>query len=261
MKTKKEEIEFPKLVSNNENYMDAFRYNVGVLRNYYGWSVRVLAEKSNLSVDTLNNFLKGTSKDCNLVTAIRLADAFNISIDELVGAGTLSENSRNSLDLCRRLSERDLYLVRWYIKYMKSLAKKDEGHGKGVSVMKISCNHNGNLKITTDYVRVDVSGLSEEYRYKVFFGIAMPCEHYMPTYSPFDILLIANDREPISENSLIRINGNLCIAKRKIEDGIVKYYSVRDGKYRFGEEEVDEHIGYIAKVIRHDGNFNNITYN
>ena len=40
-------------MSNNENYMDAFRYNVGILRNNYGWSVRMLAEKADLSADTL----------------------------------------------------------------------------------------------------------------------------------------------------------------------------------------------------------------
>jgi DNA-binding XRE family transcriptional regulator len=82
LKTKNEQSEIPKLVSESENYMDAFRYNVGILRNNYGWSVRMLAEKADLSADTLNGFLKGTSRDCNLVTAFKLARAFNKSIDE-----------------------------------------------------------------------------------------------------------------------------------------------------------------------------------
>ena len=72
----------------------------------------------------------------------------------------------------------------------------------------------------------------------------------MPTYSPYDILLIANDRNAkINENVLIRTDGNLFIAKRKVENGIVKYYSIRDGKFRLSEDEVDEVIGYIPVVI------------
>ena len=78
----------------------------------------------------------------------------------------------------------------------------------------------------------------------------MPCEHYMPIYSPYDIILIANDRQPHpNENSLIRIDGYLYIANRKIENGVAKYYSIRDGKFRINESEIDEHVGYIACKI------------
>ena len=49
----------------------------------------------------------------------------------------------------------------------------------------------------------------------------MPCDHFMPTYSPYGILLIANDRN-------------------------AKYYSIRDDKYRIDEKDVDEVIGYVA---------------
>ena len=59
-----------KLVSNRDNYMSSLRDNVGLLRTEKKWSVRVLAEKANISEDTLNTFLKGTSKDCNLSTVV-----------------------------------------------------------------------------------------------------------------------------------------------------------------------------------------------
>ena len=72
----------------------------------------------------------------------------------------------------------------------------------------------------------------------------------MPHYSPYDILLIANDRNPQGhEDSLLRIDGCLYIARRKIENGVAKYYSIRDGKFRKNEDDVDEVIGYIAYVI------------
>ena len=36
---------------------------------------------------------------------------------------------------------------------------------------------------------------------------------------------------------------------RKIEKGIAKYYSIRDGKFRLEEDNVDEVIGYIAGTV------------
>ena len=108
--------------------------------------------------------------------------------------------------------------------------------------------------MTTTYKHIDITDINEEYRYKIFFGITMPCDNYMPTYSPYDILLIANDREPRpKENSLIRVGANLFIAKRKVENGIAKYYSIRDGKYRLDENEVDQVIGYIAATAKNEG--------
>ena len=125
-----------------------------------------------------------------------------------------------------------------------------EVHRRYVSVMELECNHNGNLKITTNYRHIDITDIGEEYRSKVFFGIIMPCDHYMPTYSPYDILLIANDRDAKeNENVLIRTDGNLFLAKRKIENGNAKYYSIRDGKFRLNEDNVDEVIGYVAYII------------
>ena len=80
--------------------------------------------------------------------------------------------------------------------------------------MELECNHNGNLKITTNYRHIDITDIGEEYRSKVFFGITMPCDHYMPTYSPYDILLIANDRNAkINENDIDEVVGYIACKK------------------------------------------------
>ena len=96
-----------------------------------------------------------------------------------------------------------------------------------------------------------MSKINEEYRHKIFFGITMPCENYMPKYSPYDILLIANDRDPKeNETSIIRIGANLILSKRKIENNKAKYYSIRDNKYRLDETEIDQLIGYVVTTIQ-----------
>ena len=235
------------LSANRDDFISAFRHNLFMYIDEKEITIKDISEKANVPFSTLNSFLYGDSKDIKLSTAVKLAHALYVSIDELVGADTINEVSRESISICRNLPENDVYLIRWYIRYIDSLNKKNEPNKRYVSVMKLECNHNGNLKITSNYLHIDVTDIDKEYRGKVFFGITMPCEHYMPTYSPYDILLIANDRQPHpNENSLIRIDGYLYIANRKIENGVAKYYSIRDGKFRINESDIDEHIGYIS---------------
>ena len=45
---------------------------------------------------------------------------------------------------------------------------------------------------------------------------------------------------------IIKTDGNLFLAKRKAENGIIKYYSIRYGKFRLNEDDIDEVVGYIA---------------
>ena len=239
-----------KLSSDSNDYMSAFRKNLFMYVDEKDITIKEISETADIPFSTLNSFLYGNTNDVKLSTAVKLAKALKISIDELVGAETISDVSRESIAICRNLPDNAVYLIRWYIRYIDSLNKKNEPHRRYVSIMELECNHNGNLKITTNYRHIDITDIGEEYRSKVFFGITMPCEHYMPTYSPYDILLIANDRNAqTNENVLIRTDGNLFLAKRKAKNGIVKYYSIRDGKFRLNEEDIDEVVGYIATTI------------
>ena len=239
-----------KLSSDSNDYMSAFRKNLFMYIDEKDITIKEISETADIPFSTLNSFLYGKTNDVKLSTAVKLAKALKISIDELVGAETISDISRESIAICRNLPDNALYLIRWYIRYIDGLNKKNEPHRRYVSVMELECNHNGNLKITTNYRHIDITDIGEEYRSKVFFGITIPCEHYMPTYSPYDILLIANDRNAQGkENSLLRIDKNLYIARRNVENGVAKYYSIRDGKFRINESDVDEVIGYIAHVI------------
>lgn len=240
-----------KLSANRDDYISAFRSNLFMYVDDKDITLKDISESADIPFSTLNSFLYGNSKDIKLSTVVKLAHALDISIDELVGAETISEVPRESISICRNLPDNDLYLIRWYIRYIDSLNKNNKKGHNYVSVMEIECNHHGNLKMTTNYKHIDISNINEEYRYKIFFGITMPSDNYMPTYSPYDILLIANDRQPHpNENSLLRVGATLFIAKRKVENGIAKYYSIRDGKYRLDESEVDQVIGYIATTTK-----------
>ena len=235
------------LSANSNDFMSAFRKNMFMYIEEKDITIKEISEEADVPFSTLNTFLYGDSKDIKLSTAVKLAKALNVSIDELVGAGTIPELSRESLSICRNLPDNDLYLVRWYIRYINRLNLNTEPNKRTVSVMETECE-NGNIKITSNYRKIDITEMDECSRVKVFFGITMPCENYMPHYSPYDILLIANDRPAKrSENILIRTGKYLWIARNEKAND---FYSIRDGKYRCSKDDIDEIIGYIADVIR-----------
>ena len=239
-----------KLTSNRENYMDSFRKNIDMYIEEKDITLREISEKADISFSTLNNLLYSDSKDCKLSTAVALARAFGVSIDELIGAETIEPLTREAIAISRNLPENARYLIRWFIKHQESLVAEHPGK-RIVSVMKPICNMDGNLEQVNDFVALDISSLGNNVKPKIFIGFQLPCEHYMPHYSPYDILLVANDRHPnLIENSIFTIGGNIFIGKRKIENGIANYYSIRDGKKMWTESEIDEIIGYVALTIK-----------
>ena len=55
------------------------------LRKRAGWSQQKLAEKAGLSYNTITKIEQGAATKPTIQTMIKIADAFKISIDELVG--------------------------------------------------------------------------------------------------------------------------------------------------------------------------------
>ena len=233
-----------------ENYITEFRHNIDREMEQRGWTIRETAEKSDMTFETLKNFLYDKdAKDCRLSTVIKFARAFDMSLDELVGMGTYSDDTLECISLYRKLPASSRSLVKWHLKDQSFNHTKHQGH-RIISIMNPICSNNGNLKKTNDYDRLDIGELDKELMHKVFFGIRIPCDHYLPHYMKDDILLLANDRDAFkSENTVIIVNGNIVITKRVVENGVSKYYGIRDGLFRISEPDHVQVIGYIAKVI------------
>lgn len=237
------------LVTNDTDYMSALRHNILHYTSEEDITLSNLAEWSGLSIDTLKSITYKPLKDCKLSTVVALAKALNISIDELVGANTINPITKENIAICRNLPDNALYLVRWYIKHQQYLCSQRPKGRKIISVMQVQCAYNGNLKLSNEYTQLDITDLNQDIISKTFFGIRIPCDHYMPHFSPYDTLLIANDRNPMSnEITAIIIDNNLFFSRRKVENGIAKYYSIRDGKYRVDEKDVDEIVGYVCYI-------------
>lgn len=259
MKNQNNENIFLKLVSKPDNYMDSMRDNIGLLRTYYGWSVRVLAEKANISDDTLQTFLKGKSKDCNLSTVIRLAKALNVSIDELVGCDTIEKETKECIAMSRNMPDYVRYLNKVFIKHQYKLHSQFDEDSKNIPVLMPECL-NGYLKTTNITTTARIDHLTDDIKSKVCLGIQVPCEHYEPFYMPNDIVLLSADRSAINnERCVISYKGNYFFAIKKIyiegSEKKVRYISMMGGNTVVFPNEVEDKLGYVIGFLNPDGSW------
>ena len=243
-----------KLVSNRDNYMSSLRDNVGLLRTEKKWSVRVLAEKANISEDTLNTFLKGTSKDCNLSTVVKLARALGVTIDELVGAGTMSDGTRECVSRCRVMPQHFVNLARSYIRHIYKLYEKTESKEPRLVILP-ECRR-GHLQTTNVTAEIDVSHLPSNTIGRIAHGLMIPCDHYEPYFLKDEIILLAVDRDgQDGEMCVISHNGEYYIVRKKmyIKDGQKKWkYMSLFTEKEFLKEEIEDKLGYVVGFLNPD---------
>lgn len=239
-----------KLVANHVEYMSAFRNNMYMYLKNKDITLQELSEISQIPYATLRTILYSNSRDMNLLNAIKLARALDISIDELVGAETIPELTRESLTICRNLPENDLMLVRWFIRCLADLNSQNEPNKRYVKVMLPEEDNDGNCKLISKFENLEITDLKEPLRSKIFTGLKIISDYYMPYYHPGNIILIANDRPAkYNEHVVVRVGDYIYIVRRAVENGSSKLYSIRDGKYRIDESGVDELVGYVVSVV------------
>ena len=247
------------LVANPDDYIVSLRKNLFMYVSQKDISLAEIAEEADLPLSTLRSFLYGDSTDVKVSTVVKLAKALNVSIDELLGSGTISPQTCESLQITRQLPESFTHFVRWCIHYHYDKLNSEQVTEKAIEVMMAECGDNGNLKMTNNFHIFDISDLNDDMRPKIFMGIHIPCEHYLPEYYPNDVLLIANDRNPRpTERVVVNVGDNMWILTRKDErvngQKAINYYSIRDGRLCATDKDIKLTIGYVVKVI-HDVTF------
>ena len=92
-----------KLSANQNDFISAFRNNIFMYVDDKDITLKDISEAADIPFSTLNSFLYGDSKDIKLSTAVKLAHGLDISIDELVGAETISVQARDCFAKYRNL--------------------------------------------------------------------------------------------------------------------------------------------------------------
>lgn len=243
-----------KMVANPNNYMDSLRKNILLFVGEKGITLHEISELAGISYETLKSLIYGDSKDCKLSTVVAVARALEVSVDELVGCETIDPVVIESMQIARNLPETYIHFVRWAIRYHERMVSTEKVSQKAISIMIAECNNEGNIILTNNFEIKDISGVADMIRPKIFMGIRLPSDGYMPNYAEGDILLIANDRKPMpNETAVIIYGGYLWLARRKVEvingEKVPGYYSIRDGKFRVYESDVEEVIGYVPAHV------------
>lgn len=253
---KRESIEkiSKKFTTSQKDYIVSFRKNVEMLKETKDLTLREISEGSGIPYSTLNTILYDMDiKDIKASTAISLAKYFGISVDELLGSGTISDDVKQSLAFCRHLSESNLYTIKYMIKNLYRRQKTAEHGNKIINVMVPECAH-GSLIETNVFEPLCIDSLSDNKKAKIFLGIRIVCDHYMPRFTPYDTLLIASDREAYDgELCVILYYGKLFITKKSIKhiDGQkeVSYIGLLDKNFMVSENQIDSKIGYVVDVF------------
>lgn len=248
MKNEKEKNLSRKLVTNPTDYMSSFKQNIRMYMEDRDITLKDVSNISNINIETLKSFLYGNNKDCKLSTAISLAKMFNVSVDEIVGCDTINSKLLDIIKIVRSMPDDFVYQAHWMINYQDKRLSEDKNiNNKYVNVITPDVDGDGNVIISNNIKVIDITSVEEHVRQKAFFGIKIVHDRYMPMFSPYNVLLIANDRRPLKNDKCVIIK-NKYMWLAYVRDG--KYYSVKDGSYRGDIENDSELIGYVCGAVK-----------
>lgn len=247
-----------RLVAEPDDYMHSLRTNLYMYIGEKDITLQQISDEADIPISTLKTLCYGDAKDCRISTVIKLARVFHVSVDELIGSGTITSQTCESLQLMRTLPESFTYFVRWIIRFYRDMLIAHPVKEKAVEIMKARCSGEGNLIVTSDMEVSDISDYAPEVRTKIYMGIKIPCGNYEPYYFSGDILYVAHDRRPREDEAVVVcIAGCMWILKSRREvissddkRVITRYYTLRDDKYFASGDDIDSVIGYVVKVRR-----------
>lgn len=228
---------FESLVRNLNNYLDSKKM-----------SLREFSERTDIPLETIRSIVYGKTNTCKFNTAVKIARQLGITVDELINSGLVEREIAEELKLVRSFSHTEKQLLRWYVKKIYRRHQKFPGK-KMVTIMIAACS-NGTLKSTNDYIAKDITNLPDNVSDTAFFGIVVPCEHYMPHYAQGNIILVSADRKPrLGEHCVVSIDNNIYIVAYHEEGGNPKLKSIINRRLMPFESRINDIIGYVSYVF------------
>jgi len=241
-------------VSNKDDVMDAFRKNCFMILEAKCITLREWAELADISFSTLNSFLYGNSKTCDINLPIKLARAIGVTVDELLGSGTMSEGTRECVSKCRMMPTHFVNLARSYIRHIYKLFQKTASKEPRL-VMLPECR-NGHLQTTNVTTEIDVSHLEKSIQSRIAHCLRVPCDHYEPYFMKDEIILLAVDRDGQNDEiCVISHNGEYYIVRKKsfFDDGIKRWkYISLFTEVEFLKEDIEDKLGYVIGFLYPD---------
>lgn len=231
-----------------KKHTDYLRENIKIYIEENDISYLEFSEIAGISYNTLQSIIY-KNYDCKLETAISIAKAIGIGLDELANTGVMPDLSLESIRISRTLPTHIQLLIRRYIRWQQSMWEKFKDHpGKIVDVMNLDYV-NEHLVTTNDIEKVDISEFSEDIKAKVFRGVRIPCEEYIEFYNENDILLLCDERKPRNrERCVVLYYNRVYIVQKEIRDGVPGYKGIRGTAAFIPESDITYYFGYVAGV-------------
>ena len=215
------------------------------LMNEKGWSLQQLADISDLPMETVRNVYYGKTNDPKISTVMKLAKAFNLSVNCLMGQCPHTTQERIILQNYRSCGPHGKSLIEFIARYEASAVKNERDSSEK---HKIPClvPHNdirkGIVYETCETIELETS-IKE-----AFVGIQMPNNDLAPMYCKGDIILFENRFPSNRERAAFLKNGRAYIREFIEED---KCYRLKC-LHHYGEDiilkRMDE-IEYIGTCI------------
>ena len=242
------------LIADPDDYIRSFRENIRMYVDQKEITLADIAEKADMPESSLKSFVYGNAKDCHLSTAVKLARVFNISVDEMVGCGTISPQTCESLQIIRQLPKSFTHFVRYAMHLHYKKLTDGSISEKAIEVTEAIVHPTGGMSLTPEFSILDISNLNEDVRIRAFMGVKIPSDLYEPAYFEGETLILANDRNP-RNGDIVLVSMGSCIYlfRTKMEKigGETKrvFYSIRDGRRCETEDTAKLIIGYVVHVI------------
>lgn len=240
------------LSENPEDPGAAFCRNVNICKEAAGYTLQDLVDGTGLPVSVIKSVLYYENKDYKIGTAAKLAQFFDLSIDELTGAGSLSAETKQAIQQVRAMPLYSREFVYWLVEFIYSGTHSSKNKKKVIPVL---CPEFVGGCLSFDFNQftdsVDVSGFNDRIRPKLFMGLKIPGRAFLPRFAPGDVLLLANDRHPL-EGEIVAIytEGHIWFAQYQFEpDTRAGFYKSIYGTHPIPPDEVEKIVGYVAAVF------------
>lgn len=214
-----------------------------------GWTKVHLAKLCDLPLETIRNIYYGKSYDLKLSTALKIADAFDLSLDCMIGKCPHSTSERTIIHNYRNCGHHGKSVIELIARYEASAIKNErEMRGKH----KIPClyppidMHNGFVYDLCETNDIETTVPD------AYISIQMQGNDFAPIYCKGDILLFKDKFPSQGEVAAFLVGSRVYIRKFYEEDGRYRLKCL----HRYGEDivlkrmdEVD-YIGTCIGVVR-----------
>ena len=214
-----------------------------------GWTKEHLAEVCDLPLETIRNIYYGKSYDLKLSTALKIADAFGLSVNCMVGKCPHTSPERALIHNYRSCGSHGKSIIELIARY-EAGAIKNEREAKGKH--KIPCLYpQADMRKGFVYDLCETNDIETTVA-DAYISIQMPSNDFAPIYCKCDVLLFEDKFPSQGEVAAFLIADRAYIRKFYEEDGKYRLKCL----HRYGEDivlkrmdEVD-YIGTCIGVVR-----------